>query len=103
MKTVGGIVFAIDPASINTMNKTRDRVILRHFFGNLKGRKKIYGTFRNIYSDSAQLVLSMNKKKIKTPVKYSIIGEDQLEVSGTLDLTEWNAQKALHKLNIACT
>lgn len=93
--------FSIPVSSIFTKDTSRDYKIKKFFFGIMENTKLLSGKFV-IENDSIGYTnLKMNGVTEKVPFTYAIEGKT-FTMQATMDVSNWNAIKALNSLNTVC-
>ncbi|GBF51147.1 YceI-like domain protein [Leptospira ryugenii] len=104
LDAVKDLSFEISADSVDSYNPDRDMKIKNLFFGSIQKSGTIKGSFQKISgtdSGNATLSLQFGKKSADFPVTFKII-DNQLEVSGTIDVLALGLANGLQKLNEAC-
>ncbi|MCC5815050.1 MAG: YceI family protein [Leptospira sp.] len=96
--------FRIASTHINSGVKDRDDKIRNYFFGNNKNTKYLIGSFPEIDDGTkgkAKMSLTFNGKTKLIPVKYEII-KNKVQVTGSLDVNDFEMAPGIAKLNEVC-
>ena len=93
--------FEIPVASVNSQNPERDGKIQEHFFGTMTNTTTVSGKLRKLANGKATLELTMNGITASVDGAYSLDG-GTFSYTGTIDLTAFNGQAAVKKLNDIC-
>lgn len=100
-----GAQFTIPVTSLNTSNPERDVKIRKYFFGSLSSTANLKGKVAEVVGDdkegSLNFVLTMNGMDMPVSMGYMLSG-DTLILSGTMDVSNWNAQAGISALNKEC-
>lgn len=100
----------IDTKSVNSNNEKRDAKLMKFFFGNLnseyiKGKitKIQHDKVTNDKSQSGVFIvnITMNGVSKDVPMKYTY-ANDVVTAIGTMDILDFNGNKALSSINKAC-
>lgn len=99
------IKFNIPTSSINTTNEERDVKIVKSFFNAMDATDLIIGHVKNAEgnntSGTCTFYLTINKVEKEVILNYTV--EDaMIKLIGEIDLTNFNAEKAITSLNDAC-
>jgi len=90
----------INTHSVNTENPIRDAKIRTHFFDVMEA-DTILGEIINAKNGKGKLMLELHH--MKDTVSYTYMNQlDTLVVNTTIDLNNWNGQKAINSLNTEC-
>lgn len=105
-----GSSVVIDSSSVNSKNESRDEKLAKFFFA-LMSDKNINAKIVDIKADkiaknaprtgTVDVEIEMNGVKKVVPMTYSF-ENDIFEAKGTIDILEFNANKALDGINKAC-
>lgn len=96
-----GSTAVIDMSSVNSNDKGRDATLVEFFFG-LINNKNIEAKIVNISVDKRiDVEIVMNDVKKTIPMSYTFTN-GIFEAKGSIDLLEFNANKALSGINKAC-
>lgn len=105
-----GSSVVINTKSVNSNNKKRDAKLMKFFFDNLKS-ENIKGKITEIQPDKTLsdksktgvfiANITMNGVSKDIPLKYTY-SNDILTAIGTIDILDFNANKALSAINEAC-
>jgi polyisoprenoid-binding protein YceI len=100
----------IDTKSVNSNNEKRDAKLMKFFFGNLKS-EYIKGKITKMQHDKALngksksgvfiVNITMNGVSKDVPMKYTY-ANDVVTAIGTMDILDFNGNKALSSINEAC-
>lgn len=100
-EAINNAEFSIPVSSIFTKDTSRDFKIKKFFFGIMDKTELLSGKLV-LENDSIGFSdITMNGVTKKLPFKYTISGK-VFNLTGSLKITDWNAQKALTSLNEAC-
>lgn len=99
------VTFSVPVSSLFTGNTDRDYKLINLFFGVMDQTEFLTGTFHALEGDATQgkgvMDLTMNSKTCDLPYDY-VIKNDSMFISTTLNINEWNGEKALESINKAC-
>jgi hypothetical protein len=91
---------------IRTGNPGRDATIMQNFFSHFHPKALLKGKLRNVKGDDEKgelnLVLSMNRKTLAVPMKYSRDSNGALVVKGAIDVNDFGLSGALALLHKSC-
>ena len=98
--------FKITTASVNTGNEERDPKIIGFFFNSMVESDYITGGISTMSEDvdgkgAATFYIEMNGVKKDVHGSYTINGEE-LTLSATIDVADWNATEGITALNTEC-
>ena len=106
-----GSKVSIDISHINTGNPVRDKTLIKHFFGNLKGKTieakivDIKRTDKHVkgkpHTGTIDVEITMNAKTLIIPMKYHY-SKEHFQATGTIDLLDFDARYALASINKSC-
>ncbi|MDX5430540.1 MAG: YceI family protein, partial [Bacteroidota bacterium] len=100
-----GARFEILVASTNTGNADRDMKIANLFFGSLTDSEKITGKVTGLEGGNengkANVLLSLNGMEHPVELTY-VVTDNQIQMSGEINVEEWNAMEGIQKLNKEC-
>ncbi|HHC78715.1 MAG TPA: YceI family protein [Flavobacteriia bacterium] len=96
-----GAKFEIPISSLNSGNEERDGKLKQLFFGIMDATVSLTGTLHLKNDGTGNIDLLMNGVQNKIPVTYIDSGQ-MIELEGTMNLDDWNAQSALASLAKAC-
>lgn len=100
-EALNGVEFSIPVSSLFTNEPERDEKLKNLFFGVMDSTLSLTGTLNLELSGNGTIMLNMNGIKHEFPITYVVSGQ-LVEINGTLNLDDWNAQGALASLNKAC-
>jgi len=95
-----GASMKIYTASVNSNNEARDLKLVNYFFKPFQ-TEVIKGKILSVSEDSGNLEILMNKVSQKVDYTYNLEA-DTLHLSALVELSKWNADEALDKLNEVC-
>jgi polyisoprenoid-binding protein YceI len=97
-----GLKVTVDAFSVDTANPARDKTLVEFFFKKLS--PVISGEVKSasVKDQSFILQLSLNGRSREIPFHYHSDDRKNFKASGTLNITEFGAQKALMSLNKQC-
>ena len=100
-EAINNAEFSIPVSSIFTKDTSRDFKIKKFFFGIMDNTSLLSGKF-SIQNDSiGSVALTMNDVTKDLPFTYTLKGKT-FNLKATMNISNWNAQKALTSLNEAC-
>ncbi len=100
-EAINGAEFSIPVSSLFTADASRDFKLKKFFFGFMDNTKLLSGTL-NISDDTNGVAsITMNGVTADLPFTYTLEGK-KFKFSATMNLDNWNTQKAVASLNIAC-
>ncbi|WP_435415793.1 YceI family protein [Polaribacter aestuariivivens] len=100
-EAINNTEFSIPVSSIFTKDSSRDYKIKKFFFGVMDETKLLSGKLM-IENDSIGYAnIKMNGVTEKVPFKYTVTN-NTFAMKATMDVTSWNATKALASLNKIC-
>lgn len=94
--------FRIETASINSANAGRDSLISDFFFGTMNNPQLLAGAVVSLNDSIAVVKLSMNGSSADMILDVNTDNETFVDLSGTLDISEWKALASLETLNEKC-
>ncbi len=100
-EALNGTEFSIPISSLFTNNEDRDSKLMNLFFGVMDNTEFLSGNIELTSDTEATATIKMNNITESFPMKYTLNGQ-MASFSGVLNVEDWNAQKALESLNIAC-
>ncbi|MCF6279967.1 MAG: YceI family protein [Flavobacteriaceae bacterium] len=100
-EVLNGLEFSIPVSSVFSNNKERDGKLKQFFFGIMDNTELLSGTLTTTSNNKGTASLTMNGITHSFPVEYMISGQ-MITLSGTLNLDDWKATKAIQSLNKAC-
>lgn len=100
-EAVNGTEFSIPVSSIFTKDESRDFKIRKFFFGVMENTTLLSGKISLNDDNTGTVKITMNGVTQKLPFSYKIEGKT-FSMNATMDINNWNAQKALVSLNEAC-
>jgi hypothetical protein len=101
IEALNGAKFSIPVSSLFSDNDERDGKLKQLFFGVMEATLSLTGTLNLNNDGTGDIDLLMNGVQKKIPVTYIASGQ-LVEISGTMNLDDWNAQPALASLAKAC-
>lgn len=100
-EAINGTEFSIPVSSIFTADVSRDFKLKKFFFGFMDNTKLLSGKL-NLTDDSNGIAsITMNGITADLPFTYTLEGKE-FKLTSTMNLNNWNAQKAIASLNVAC-
>jgi len=100
-EALNGAKFSIPVSSLFSDNDERDGKLKQLFFGIMEATLSLTGTLNLSDDGTGDIDLLMNGVQQKIPVTYIASGQ-LVEINGTMNLDDWNAQPALASLAKAC-
>ena len=96
---------SIKTGSVNSANEERDGKIVKYFFGNMVTSETITGTTKWLSGDDStgtvEVMLTINNVAHPANCTYTRNGMT-LELTTSLDLSNWNGISAVDSLNAVC-
>ena len=99
-EAINNVYFSIPVSSLFTNEPTRDSKLKEFFFGVMDDTEMIAGEF-NINDKESNVSIKMNGITKTIPIKL-MIKDQHARFESTLNLNDWNLQKALESINKAC-
>lgn len=93
--------FSIPISSIFSNNDDRDSKLKQFFFGVMKNTTTLTGKLNIKNNGTGILTVSMNSVSNTVPFTYTL-ENNTFSLSGTMDLSKWDGQKAIASINKAC-
>lgn len=100
-EALNGTEFSIPISSLFTNNDERDSKLMKLFFGVMDNTEFLSGSLELTSDTEGIATVKMNNISKSFPVEYTLSGQ-MASFTGILNVEDWNAQKALESLNIAC-
>lgn len=100
-EVLNGLEFSIPVSSVFSNNEERDSKLKQFFFGVMDNTELLSGTVTTTSDNKGIANLTMNGITHSFPIEYIISGQ-MITLSGTLNLDDWNAHKAVESLNKMC-
>ncbi|MCL7763240.1 YceI family protein [Polaribacter sp. Z014] len=100
-EAINNTEFSIPVSSIFTKDTSRDFKIKKFFFGIMDNTKLLSGKLLLTDDTNGVAEIKMNGVTEKVAFTYTIVG-NVFNMTGTMDITKWNAGAALASLNTAC-
>lgn len=91
----------IDATAVSSGNKSRDKKIAKHFFGNMKNGPTIKASVVSMNKKAIKIKLMLNNKSIVVPMSYTL-NDSMLSAKGHLDVLDVALGKSLGAINKAC-
>lgn len=98
---IDGTAFSIPVSSLFSNNEVRDSKLQEFFFNIMDTTELLTGKINIDSEQNGTLTITMNSVTNTVPITYTISAKE-FTLSGTMDLTKWNAQNAIESLNKAC-
>lgn len=100
-EAINSAEFSIPVSSIFTADVSRDFKLKKFFFGVMDNTALLSGAL-NISDDTNGVAsITMNGVTADLPFTYTLEGKE-FKLTATMNLDNWNAQKAVDSLNVAC-
>lgn len=100
-EAINGAEFSIPVSSIFTADVSRDFKLKKFFFAVMENTSLLSGAL-NISDDTNGIAsITMNGVTADLPFTYTLKGKE-FKLTATMNLDNWNAQKAVDSLNVAC-
>ncbi len=100
-EAIDGLEFSIPISSLFSNEESRDTKIKDLFFGIMDQTELLSGTLNIVNDTLANVNLKMNGISKEFPLSYFISGQ-MLSMQGTLNLDNWNTEKAMKSFHKAC-
>ncbi len=96
--------FTVHTNSVNSNNSDRDMKIRKYFFGSLATPKEITGSIKSWDTGAKKATVGLNINGVSKDLvmDYEVSNDTRVKLSGSIDVTEWNAGGAIAKLNEIC-
>lgn len=101
IEALNGVQFEIPISSINSNDEGRDNKLKQFFFGVMDATLSLTGTLHLGNDGTGNIDLKMNGMEQKIPIKYIASGQ-MVEITGIMNLENWNTTAAITSLNEAC-
>lgn len=101
IEALNGAQFEIPISSLNSGNEERDGKLKQLFFGVMEATLSLTGILHLNDNGTGTINLKMNGVQKEIPITY-IASAQLVELEGTMNLDDWNAQPALASLAKAC-
>ena len=98
---INGAKFEIPISSLASGNDERDGKLKQLFFGLMDTTLSLTGTLHLKNDGTGNILLKMNGVEKEIPITFIVSGQ-LIELEGTMNLDDWNAQDALASLAKAC-
>ncbi len=98
---INGAKFEIPISSLASGNDERDGKLKQLFFGVMDATLSLTGTLHLKNDGTGNILLKMNGVEKEIPITFIVSGQ-LIELEGTMNLDDWNAQDALASLAKAC-
>jgi len=98
---INGAEFSIPVSSLFTADLSRDFKLKKFFFGFMDNTKLLSGTLIINDETNGTAAITMNGITKDLAFTYALEGK-KFKMNATMNLDDWNAQKAVESLNIAC-
>ena len=100
-EAINGAEFSIPVSSIFTADVSRDFKLKKFFFGFMDNTKLLSGKLTLTDDTNGTASITMNGVTADLPFTYTLEGKD-FKLTASMNLDNWNAQKAIESLNVAC-
>ncbi|WP_158838099.1 YceI family protein [Polaribacter sp. L3A8] len=100
-EAINNTAFSIPVSSVFTKDTSRDFKVKKFFFGIMENTKLLSGKLLLTDDTNGVAEIKMNGVTEKVAFTYTIV-ENVFNMTGTMDITKWNAGAALASLNTAC-
>lgn len=94
--------FKVFTSGVNSNNPDRDAKIAKSFFGVLEMPSLITGKVESVTEGKINVWISMNGVDKLVTLDTEMLSETRYKASGTIDVTAFNAEKAVASLNKVC-
>jgi hypothetical protein len=100
-EAINNTEFSIPVSSIFTADVSRDFKLKKFFFGVMDNTNLLSGKLTLTNETTGTASITMNGVTADLPFTYTLEGKE-FKLNATMNLDNWNAQKAVNSLNIAC-
>jgi hypothetical protein len=100
-EAINGAEFSIPVSSLFTADSSRDFKLKKFFFGVMDNTKLLSGTLNISDEANGTASITMNGVTADLPFTYALEGKE-FQLTATMSLDNWSAQKAVESLNVAC-
>ncbi|MBL4643775.1 MAG: YceI family protein [Flavobacteriaceae bacterium] len=100
-EAINGAEFSIPVSSLFTADVSRDFKLKKFFFGFMDNTKLLSGKLTLTDDTNGIASITMNGITADLPFTYTLEGKE-FKLTSTMNLDNWNAQKAVESLNVAC-
>jgi hypothetical protein len=100
-EAINNAEFSIPVSSIFTADVSRDFKLKKFFFGFMDNTKLLSGKLTLSDDTNGTASITMNGVTADLPFTYTLIGKE-FKLTAIMNLDNWNAQKAVESLNVAC-
>ena len=100
-EAINNAEFSIPVSSIFTADVGRDFKLKKFFFGFMDNTKLLSGKLTLTDDTNGIASITMNEVTADLPFTYTLEGKE-FKLTATMNLDNWNAQKAVESINIAC-
>ena len=100
-EALDGVNFSIPVSSLFSNDESRDTKLKGLFFGVMDQTELLSGSIHLENDTLANVSLHMNGLTKTIPLTYFISGQ-MLSMQGSMNVEDWNTQKALASLHVAC-
>jgi len=100
-KMIKSASLTIDTKTVETKNASRNKKIVKYFFGNMKAGHGIKAKMTKMNKKMITMDLSMNGITKKVPMSYSLKG-NTLKATGYIDVIDFSLSRSLKAINKAC-
>lgn len=100
-EAISNTEFSIPVSSLFTNDSGRDYKLKKFFFGVMDNTKLLSGKLTLTDDTNGTASITMNGVTADLPFTYTIEGKE-FKLTATMNLDNWNAQKAVASINLAC-
>jgi hypothetical protein len=100
-EAINNAEFSIPVSSIFTADVSRDFKLKKFFFGVMDNTSLLSGKLTLTNETNGTASITMNGVTADLPFTYTLEGKE-FKLNAIMNLDNWNAQKAVNSLNIAC-
>ena len=100
-EAINSAEFSIPVSSIFTADVSRDFKLKKFFFGFMDNTKLLSGKLTLTDDTNGTASITMNGVTADLPFTYTLI-DKEFKLTAIMNLDNWNAQKAVESLNVAC-
>jgi hypothetical protein len=100
-EAINGAEFSIPVSSLFTADASRDFKLKKFFFGFMDNTQLLSGILNISDDTNGTASITMNGVTADLPFTYTLEGKE-FKLTATMNLDNWNAQKAVASLNVAC-
>ncbi|TGV00598.1 YceI family protein [Flavivirga rizhaonensis] len=100
-EALNNLSFSIPVSSLFTKDESRDAKLKEFFFGAMLDTEFLKGTIKYV-NDACVASITMNGVTNDLPLEVHITDARRVNMTGTMNLKDWNALDALESINKAC-